>query len=39
MAEKVMKDFKPVDYDVTKWNGVVDAFEGKAVSRDLIFSE
>lgn len=31
-AEKVLKDFKPVDYDLQKWNGVVDAFEGKAVS-------
>lgn len=31
-AEKVLKEFKPVDYDLEKWNGVVDAFEGKAVS-------
>lgn len=33
-AEKVLREFKPVDYDLSKWNGVVDAFEGKAVSRD-----
>ncbi|EIW70037.1 hypothetical protein TREMEDRAFT_38700 [Tremella mesenterica DSM 1558] len=31
LAEKVLKEYKAVDYDVTKWNGVVDAFEGKAV--------
>ena len=31
-AEKVLGEFKPVDYDVSKWNGVVEAFEGKAVS-------
>ncbi|RSH93919.1 ATP synthase d subunit [Saitozyma podzolica] len=31
-AEKVLSGFKPVDYDVSKWNGVVDAFEGKAVA-------
>ncbi|KAK4684876.1 F-type H+-transporting ATPase subunit d, partial [Tremellales sp. Uapishka_1] len=31
-AEKVLAEFKPVDYDVTKWNGVVEAFEGKAVA-------
>ena len=31
-AEKVLSDFKAVDYDVSKWNGVVEAFEGKAVS-------
>ena len=31
-AEKVLREFKPVDYDLSKWNGVVDAFEGKAVS-------
>ncbi|WOO81358.1 ATP synthase subunit d, mitochondrial [Vanrija pseudolonga] len=30
-AEKVLAEFKPADYDVSKWNGVVDAFEGKAV--------
>lgn len=33
LAEKVLGEFKPVDYDVSKWNGVVEAFEGKAVSR------
>ncbi|WWC89774.1 uncharacterized protein L201_004700 [Kwoniella dendrophila CBS 6074] len=32
LAEKVLKDFKAVDYDVSKWNDVVGAFEGKAVS-------
>jgi F-type H+-transporting ATPase subunit d len=31
-AEKVLREFKPVDYDLSKWNGVVDAFEGKAVA-------
>lgn len=31
-AEKVLREFKAVDYDVSKWNGVVDAFEGKAVA-------
>lgn len=30
-VEKVMGNFKPVDYDLSKWNGVVEAFEGKAV--------
>jgi hypothetical protein len=41
-AEKVLSGFKPVDYDVSKWNGVVDAFEGKAVGRissDLLYCE
>lgn len=28
----MLAGFKPVTYDVSKWNGVVDAFEGKAVS-------
>ncbi|KAK6903154.1 hypothetical protein I203_108417 [Kwoniella mangroviensis CBS 8507] len=32
LAEKVLKDFKAVDYDVAKWNEVVGAFEGKAVA-------
>jgi len=32
-AEKVLADFKPVDYDVKKWDDAVSAFEGKAVSR------
>ncbi|ADV19439.1 F-type H+-transporting ATPase subunit D [Cryptococcus gattii Ru294] len=32
LAEKVLGDFKPVDYDVSKWNGVVEAFEGKAIA-------
>ncbi|WVN86659.1 uncharacterized protein L203_101828 [Cryptococcus depauperatus CBS 7841] len=32
LAEKVLKEFKAVDYDVSKWNGVVEAFEGKAVA-------
>lgn len=27
-----MREFKAVDYDLSKWNGVVDAFEGKAVA-------
>jgi F-type H+-transporting ATPase subunit d len=31
-AEKVLREFKAVDYDLSKWNGVVDAFEGKAVA-------
>ena len=31
-VEKVLGEFKPVDYDLGKWNGVVEAFEGKAVS-------
>lgn len=31
-VEKILGDFKPVDYDLGKWNGVVEAFEGKAVS-------
>lgn len=35
-AQKVLSEFKPVDYDVSKWNGVVEAFEGKAVSRVLV---
>lgn len=41
-AEKVLSAFKPVDYDVNKWNGVVDAFEGKAVGRissELLYCE
>ncbi|KAK8869606.1 hypothetical protein IAR55_000173 [Kwoniella newhampshirensis] len=32
LAEKTLKEFKAVDYDVSKWNGVVEAFEGKAVA-------
>jgi len=31
-AEKVLADFKAVDYDVSKWNDAVSAFESKAVS-------
>ncbi len=31
-AEKVLKEFKPVDYDVKKWDDAVAAFESKAVS-------
>ncbi|CAD6567434.1 MAG: ATP synthase d subunit [Tremellales sp. Tagirdzhanova-0007] len=31
-VEKVLGEFKPVDYDLGKWNGVVEAFEGKAVA-------
>jgi F-type H+-transporting ATPase subunit d len=31
-AERVLREFKAVDYDVKKWDGVVEAFEGKAVS-------
>ena len=30
-AEKVLSGFKPVTYDVKRWDDVVDAFEGKAV--------
>lgn len=30
-AEKVLKEFKAVDYDVSKFNSAVDAFKGKAV--------
>jgi F-type H+-transporting ATPase subunit d len=30
-AEKVLREFKAVDYDVTKFNSAVDAFKGKAV--------
>jgi F-type H+-transporting ATPase subunit d len=30
-AEKALSAFKPVGYEVDKWNGVVEAFEGKAV--------
>lgn len=32
-AEKALSTFKPVDYDVSKWDKVVDAFEQKAVSQ------
>ena len=32
LAEKTLSGFKPVSYDVSKWNGVVEAFEGKAVA-------
>lgn len=32
-AEKALSSFKPVDYDVSKWDKVVDAFEQKAVSQ------
>lgn len=32
LTEKTLSSFKPVDYDVSKWNGVVEAFQGKAVS-------
>lgn len=31
-AEKVLSEFKPVDYDVTKWNSLVEGFEGKALA-------
>ncbi|KAL7424214.1 ATP synthase d subunit [Cryptotrichosporon argae] len=31
-AERALAEFKPVDYDVSKWDGVVAAFEGKAVA-------
>ena len=34
-VEKVLGDFKPVDYDLSKWNGVVEAFQGKAVCQSL----
>ena len=30
-AEKVLREFKPVDYDVSKWDQAVDSFQGKAV--------
>ena len=33
--EKVLGDFKPVDYDVSKWDGLVDSFQAKAVSLAL----
>lgn len=32
-AEKALSSFKPVDYDVAKWDKVVDAFEAKAVAQ------
>ena len=32
-AEKVLKDFKPVTYDVAAHIKAIDAFEAKAVSR------
>jgi hypothetical protein len=35
-AEKVLADFKAVDYDVSKWNDAVSAFESKAVSIDCM---
>jgi F-type H+-transporting ATPase subunit d len=31
-AEKILRDFKPVDYDVSKWDQAVDKFQGKAVA-------
>ncbi|ORY28274.1 hypothetical protein BCR39DRAFT_535232 [Naematelia encephala] len=31
LAEKVLSEFKPVDYDVTQWNKAVEAFETKAI--------
>lgn len=31
-ASKVLADFKPVDYDVSKWNEVVANYESKAVA-------
>lgn len=31
-ASKILADFKPVDYDVSKWNEVVGAYETKAVA-------
>jgi hypothetical protein len=30
-AEKVLREFKAVDYDVSKWDQAVDSFQGKAV--------
>jgi len=30
-----LAEFKPVDYDVKKWDDAVTAFEGKAVSWSL----
>lgn len=32
-AEKALSSFKPVDYDVAKWNKVVEGFEAKAVAQ------
>jgi F-type H+-transporting ATPase subunit d len=32
VAEKTLSSFKPVTYDVSKWNAVVESFEGKAVA-------
>lgn len=32
-AEKALSSFKPVDYDVSKWDKLVDAFEQKAVAQ------
>ena len=31
-AEKVLREFKAVDYDVAKWDQAVDSFQGKAVA-------
>lgn len=31
-AEKVLREFKAVDYDVKKWDDAVSTFESKAVS-------
>ena len=36
-AEKVLNEFKPVDYDVKKWDDAVSAFEAKAVSGFFVF--
>ena len=30
-AEKVLREFKAVNYDVSKWDQAVDSFQGKAV--------
>lgn len=38
-AEKLLKDFKPVTYDVNAHVKTIEAFEGKAVSLILLISE
>lgn len=35
-VEKALKEFKPVDYDVKKWDSAVQAFQTKAVSGVVI---
>ena len=32
--EKVLRDFKAVNYDVSKWDNLVNSFETKAVSME-----